>query len=319
MNEKKYIGYLKYSGYKVSEGYFDARKSAQALLGFDEAVRFFVGAQNSDLRNVDFELPVTIKHSSWEMLLPIVKYGGTALAIGGAAYLATAGKKMAERDFKDFGLKDVFRKSLEGIQWLIRIGKHLGRLDLKKFENVKFKNENKEIGLPNSSGEILYVPTYYYDLFQLSNPNILSKNAELIDDNMLLTVGVFNDEGEVKEEPIPKNFRYVFTREDSDIEGIVFPELQHGQIVSLKGDVTRGNETTNSIGFRYKGLILSCEPEKGSIVEHKRVLFEEAIIHGTISRFNQFGKIAAKKPKIIFSDIQPLKNNTSQSSLFKDG
>ena len=40
--EEKYIGYLKYSGKSIEDGLLDARKSAEALLGFDEILRYFV-------------------------------------------------------------------------------------------------------------------------------------------------------------------------------------------------------------------------------------------------------------------------------------
>lgn len=40
--EEGYLGYLKYDGDAVEEGVMDARLSAEALLGFDEAFRYFV-------------------------------------------------------------------------------------------------------------------------------------------------------------------------------------------------------------------------------------------------------------------------------------
>ena len=44
---KDQIGFAKYYGKLVEDGFMDARKSAQALLGFDEAVRFFIYQQNT--------------------------------------------------------------------------------------------------------------------------------------------------------------------------------------------------------------------------------------------------------------------------------
>ncbi len=319
MSEEKYLGYLKYSGEMVDSGFFDARKSAQALIGFDEAIRFFVGEQNPDLKNVDFELPVQVRKGSWEVWLPeIIEKGMIVASVGVGTYLATAAKKMAENDFQNIGLKDVFRKSLEGIQWLIRIGKHLGDLNQKKFKNVKFRKDNQEIGLPNAKGEPLFVPRFFFELFQSSNPKILAKIAELVEDQRLLTVGVFDKEGKPLEEPLPRRFRHVFTRENTEPQDVLFPELEHGQIVSLEGDVTRGNETTNSIGFRYEGHILSCEPGRGSIKRFKTTLFEKARIHGTISRADLFGGFNAKKPKIIIDQIESIEVESNQPSLFKD-
>jgi hypothetical protein len=319
MSDEKYLGYLKYSGEMVDSGFFDARKSAQALLGFDEAIRFFVGAQNPDLKNVDFEMPVQVRKGSWEVSIPgsIEQWVLTSVGVMATAYLAMAGKKMAENDFKNIGLRDIFRKSLEGIQWLIRIGKHLGDLKQKKFYKVKFRNDNQEIGLPNASGEILFVPIFFFDLFQSSNPKILSKIAELVENQRLLTIGVFGKDGEPVEEPLSRRFRHVFTQEDTEPEDVLFPELKHGQIVSLEGNVTRGNETSNSLGFRYEGHILFCEPEKGSIKRFKSALFEKARIHGTISRADTFGGYNAKRPKIIFNQIESIEEENNQPSLFK--
>jgi hypothetical protein len=85
--EEKYLGFLKYEGEMVSEGYMDARKSAQALLGFDEAIRFFAGQQARELRKIDFEFPVRIKKGSWEIVIPdiieLIKLGGGVI---GTAY-----------------------------------------------------------------------------------------------------------------------------------------------------------------------------------------------------------------------------------------
>jgi len=319
MSDEKHIGYLKYSGEMVDSDFFDARKSAQALLGFDEAIRFFVGEQDFDLKNVDFELPVQVRKGSWEIWLPeIIEKGMILAGVGVGTYLAAGAKKMAENDFQNIGLKDVFRKSLEAIQWILRIGKHSGDLKQKKFEKVKFRNDNQEIGIPNVNGELLFVPLFFFELFQSSNPKILSKIAELVEEQRLLTIGAFDKAGKPVEESLPKIFRHVFTQEDTEPEDVLFPELKHCQIVSLEGDVTRGNETSNSIGFRYEGHILYCEPEKGSIKRFKSALFEKARIHGTISRVDPFGGFNAKRPKIIFNQIEPIVEEDSQPSIFKE-
>ena len=68
--EEEYLGFFKYDGQSVAEGYLDARKSAEALLGVDEAVRYFVAKQIPGLRNADYELPVRIQKGSWEALIP---------------------------------------------------------------------------------------------------------------------------------------------------------------------------------------------------------------------------------------------------------
>lgn len=107
MNEKEeYIGCLKYTGKLVEEGLLDARKSAQALLGFDEAIRFFAIKQSPELQKIDFEFPVRVKKGSWEIAIPasIGEWIQTGAGFAATAYAAKAAQKMAERDFVRLGV-----------------------------------------------------------------------------------------------------------------------------------------------------------------------------------------------------------------------
>lgn len=121
-SEREKIGFAKYSGKLVEDGYMDARKSAQALLGFDEAIRFFIHQQSPKLKSENFEFPVKVEKGSWTIVVGAI--------VG--AYGIKAAQKMAEKDFEDVGLSDVLKKSLNGIQWVIKIGKHLGGVDRQK-------------------------------------------------------------------------------------------------------------------------------------------------------------------------------------------
>ncbi len=316
--EEKYLGFLKYEGALVSDGVMDARKSAQALLGFDEAVRFFVGQQAPELRASDFEFPVRIKKGSWEIAVPelveLVKLGGGAI---GTAYGVKAAQKMAERDFENFGIKDLFKKSISAIQWIIKIGKHLGSLTIKSFESVDFKDNNELIGVRNSEGRILYIPKLYLDLYVSSAPSLLENLAMLVEDDRELSVGVFEDGG-LTEEKLTRKYRGIFTHEEEEKEEELFPELVHGQNVVLEGELTRGNEMSNTMGFRYQGHILTCNPETGSIVKYKPALFLECQIHGYISRLDSKGSLGARRPTINFSHIKPIEKNTKgQPNLFQ--
>ena len=315
-NEEKYIGYIRYCGKLVENGLLDARKSAQALLGFDEAVRFFVGCQNRKLQEIDFELPVRIRQGSWEALIPdTVFWLKTALGVATAAYFAKAAQKMAENDFEDIGIKTIFAKFLEAIQWVIRIGKHIGTVGQKRFDSVKFRNNNTEIGIPNENGEYLWVPKFYLDLFSKCPKSILEKVADLVEDERILIIGVMKAEEEIRERITPQ-YKRIFAPQDED--DVLFPELVHGMEVVLEGEVTRGNETSNSIGFRYNEHILTAYPKTGSIVRYKPALFLEASIHGSINRVDETGQIKAKRPKIIFTDIVSKETESTQISLFDE-
>ncbi|MEW6620344.1 MAG: hypothetical protein AB1422_13590 [bacterium] len=317
--DEEYIGYLKYEGKLIEDGLLDARKAAQALLGFDEAIRFFVGQQSPSLRDLDFEIPVRLRKGSWEALIPtslidwVVRAVGVGVTTGVTTYLVTAAKKMADKDFEKKGLKDIFVHAVEAIQWTIRIGKHLDGLIRKKFENPQFRNENTEIGIPNQKGEYLFIPKKFFEFYIPVNPGLLKKMAELIEEERRLEIGVYKN-GELIRESIPYQQRRIFTLDVE--EEILFPELVHGQEVTLEGHITKGNENTNSLGFMYKDHILACYPETGSIVNYKNAIFVNCRIYGSISRLDDFGGYNASKPKIIFSKIEALDTNAGNLPLF---
>lgn len=307
------IGYLKYTGSLVEEGFLDTRKSAKALLGFDEALRFFLIQEFPDFKDHEFEIPVKIQKGSWEALIPdtIEKWLLTGFGVASTTYLTTAAKKMAENDFKDCSFIRFFREAIKSIQWFIKIGKHVGNLKKKSFERVKWSDGNNEVGIPNEKNEYLYVPKKYLDLYAKTNSNLLAKLADLIEEECL-AIGVVEN-GEKVEERLPYSYKYFFTEEDPEI---IFPELEHGQPVELEGSTTRGNENSNNIGFRYKEHVLTCYPKSGSIVSYKNALFEKCKILGRISREDKNGNITLRRPNIIFHNLIPFNQDNKTLSLF---
>ena len=96
--DEKFIGYLKYSGKSVADGFLDTRKSAEALLGFDEMLRYFLLKEDPSLKDVDFEIPVKIRKGSWEMVIPEII--DKLLSPTGvlATYAAITAKRAAEEE-----------------------------------------------------------------------------------------------------------------------------------------------------------------------------------------------------------------------------
>jgi hypothetical protein len=305
----EYIGFIRYRGKPLEQGYLDARKSAEALLGFDESLRYFIGTQNNELSKVDYEIPVLIRNGSWIAQIPqdIAVYIKPALAIIATAYLAGAAKKMAENDFENISIASLFKMAIQGIQWTLKIGKHLGYLSKQTFENIKWRGT--EIGIPNDKGEYLYVPKMFLDFFEKMPANLLSKLASLVTEDIKLEVGVRqNNKDEV--ESLEVIHKSIFC---PDSEKLVFPELEHGKEVKLTGLVTRGNENTNTIGFRYRDHILTCYPQDGSIVRFKSGLFIQCEIVGVVTRKNELGEIVELKPKIIVSNLIPPKPDNPEN------
>ncbi len=308
------LGYLKYRGESVDEGFLDTRKSAGALLGLDEAIRHFVSQELPELDSINYEIPVRIRKGSWEAIIPktIGDWIVAGSGLAATAYVTTAAKELAKNDFKDVTLKKVFIKAFKAIQWFITIGKHLQTLKQKRFEKVRFSENNRLIGIPNEHGEYLFVPKEFLDLYVSCNSTILEEVAKVIEIDRSLVVGVV--EGSVPEEvEITAKEKYIFYEEET--EEVLFPELEHGQNVDLEGDITRGNENSNNLGFRYDGHILTIIPDRGSIVRYKHTLFLKCIVSGRISRLDKFGNITKRRPEIIFSTIIPVESDT-ENKLF---
>lgn len=312
MESRDYLGYIKFDGPGIREGMLDAKKAAHTLLCLDDALRLLVGQQQGELKDLDYEIPVKIEEGSWEAWVPLALGGWVAeklkhqpnndLAIGAP----NLGSDLAER----------FRDALIRLQWFIKIGNHIGDVFQKRFPEASVDIQKQEIILPNAYGKKLHIPKYYFDAYENMPPKILRRAAEGIDSNKSLVVGAMID-GEIKEEMINRSQKHIFTLNDDDIETDLFPDLIHGMSVEFEGMVTRGNATTNTIGFRYREHILTCEPDSGSITRYKSALFSKCKIFGNIDRTNGLTH-DAKKPRIVFYDLQQLDKGDDGESLSMD-
>jgi len=305
---ESYIGYVKYEGELVEDGLMDARKQAQALLGFDAAIRYFIGKQAPDFKNLDFEIPVRIRKGSWEALIPETAGGWLQAGLGvvATAYFTKAAQKMAEKDFSDFGVTDLFKHSVSAIHWFAKIGIHMGDVAIRSFEKVEFSENNNLVGISNTEGDVLYVPRRMLDFYVSCNPDVLEKLASNIEEGRKLTIGAIVG-GEVQEVSIEKGEKGIFCKVEEDEEDdILFPELAHGDYVVLDGEVTRENKTSNSMGFKYQEHILTAHPDSGSIVRYKPLLFLKCRLYGTVNRLDEKGRIGARRPKLFFSHLEPL-------------
>lgn len=311
------LGYARYSGETIGEGVFDARKSAQALLGFDRAVRHFASEFEPELGEIEYDLPVRVAPGSWEIQIPqtIGQWILTGGGVVAASYFTTAAKKMAERDFAEVGLRDAFANALRAIQWTIKIGKHVGTTGKKKFSSLKWRNNNAEVGIEGTSSDLLFVPRTQFELYCRADPYVLEGLVELVLEERLLSVGVC-EEGGVEEATVAAADRHIFLRPaDDQSDEDVLPDLRDGMEVELEGEVTRGNATTNSVGFRHRGHILDCHPLKGTVVRFKSTLFGLAQMRGFVSRPLGNNGLPSRKPSIRFRSLEAVEGGDDGPSL----
>lgn len=277
--KEEYLAYFKYSGENIEEGYLDLRKSAESLLGLDELFRYFLYKKDPELSKIDFEIPVRIRKGSWEALIPenIGEWLAFAAGSGLTTYTITALKEMAKNDVGDKGFKTIFKQIVKSIKWAINIAKHIGTTKQRQFTDTQFKEINgvQFVGIPNAEGEILFVPSYYLELFSEIPPNLFAEIAKPIELGrefyMDFSATEKNDKDDSGEASISYNDKTIFYQAQEP-DDILFPELKHDQYAELEGHVTRGNESSNRIGFRYNDHILTCYPESGNIKKYKTLL-----------------------------------------------
>ena len=115
---------------------------------------------------------------------------------------------------------------------------------------------------------------------------------------------------------ITQREKHIFNFDEPDESEILFPEFVHGMRVELEGVVTRENEMTNSVGFKYEEHILQCHPRKGTVKRYKQQLFLPCKILGTITRESSEGTYDEARPKIVFDDLMILKTKGIEGELF---
>jgi len=330
--KNEYVGYIKYEGKGVENGIFDARKSAQALLGFDQAVRYFAAKEEPYLLDKDYELPVEIKKDSWDIFLPMLQELVTLKGVAGitaTAYIAKTASKAATDGLFETGLsKDVqkiFHGAIVSMQWVVKIAKHAGsfKRDLQIKHNLEEGNIEIE-GIDSTS--MLVVPRKYFEQYKACPENILDKLAENITEDRVLKIGTFNQE-EIEEVIINEDSKAIFYtegKEEEDIDDIICPELQDGEHVILEGTITKVNEKANTLEFQYTDYILTIEPASNNVTEYKgqilsneiKHLFRKAKINGKVSRVGKRGEFL-KKPRIIFNSLIPIEEG-KEKTLFDE-
>jgi hypothetical protein len=318
-DKNDFLAYIKYQGSAIENGYMDARKSAEALIGFDEVIRFFLYQEDPELQSINFEIPVRIRKGSWEALIPlnIEDWIQAAISRSSATNATSALKKLAENDFKDKKFRDVFKSVFKGIKWAMKIAFHIGKMGKRSFEKVIFSENNTVVGVYNEAGELLYVPYKYLKMYANCPENLFEKITNHIEEKRELIIGINKeealDEDDMQDISITMAHKFIFTRNDADINEILFPHLVHSQYIELDGHVTRGNENANTIGFEYKNHILTCAPVEANITKYKNLLFTNCKIKGYVDRLDKDGNIKEKRPRINFTEL--LLNQVDEKAL----
>lgn len=323
----RFIGYLKYKGKSVNDGLLDARKSGEALIGFDKILRHFLLKENPLLTEIDFEIPVEIKKGSWMSGIP-ENIGEIILLIMGLrysdAYLKSFFQKAGKDGLFETGIaKDInksFQKAVLTICWIIEICKHTGTYKIENSTTSVLK-AGQFVKLINDEGRILIVPKEIYKHYLQCPQNILSQNVDIINEGETMEFSVFDGSNKTTASVSNKE-KWLFINPKENFLAEIHPELKDGAIKTLEGKITRVNEDNNSIGFYWKDINIECKPEKGahialfksSIISKKTGnIFQNVKIKGIIDRIDDNGN-----PKRISMRIITIKIGKNQGRLFSD-
>lgn len=313
IEEYEDIGFIRYTGKDVNDGVIDAGSAGSALLGLDEAVRYFNTKQSPQFATLDYDIPIQTRKGSWEAVLIGSAAVGGAFALG---YAKKAGEKLAENDFKDVGMKDILRKSMAAIHYLAKLVIHTRQT--RGWENVRFAKSNPidAIAVSNGNDELLEIPTEFFQWYQSLPPRMLTRMTSVIRPERALSIGV-NLGKSTRVVKISTKDMQLFedVESEDDADDTLFPEMIHGKLVSLIGRLIRGNEASNSLGLEYEGHVINCVPATGSIRQYKPALFLKCQVMGRINRYSKNRFISERRPTIILERVNPLETD-SQGKLF---
>lgn len=308
------VGFIRYSGKDVEDGIIDAGGAGSALLGLDEAIRYFNTRQSPDFAALEYDIPIQTRKGSWEAVVM-----GSVVAVGGVfaiGYAKKAGEKLAENDFKDVNMKDVLRKSMAAIHYLARLIVHTQQT--RGWESARFamSDPTNAIAIPNEDGKVLEVPVEFFQWYQNIPPRLLTRMTAVVRPERALSIGA-NVGKSVKIVKISERDKYLFEdREvEEELDDILFPEMVHGSVISIVGRLIRGNEASNSLGLEYEGHVINCVPAVGSIRQYKAALFLKCHVQGRINRHAKNRFVSERRPTIILGSVKPLETDL-QGRLF---
>lgn len=327
-------GFIRLDGEDIVDGIVDISSATRMLSGTQEALEYFLKKENSDFAQYgSINFPVQTREGSWEIVVPFI---GTItpetavptilagavgtlivqpLAAGLVEYAKTIGSSTAVKQMERKSSQDSFRHAFELLESVIRIAVHLGIISNKHDLNIKLHNDNKTATLINNKNESIEVTLDEIRSFQECPDKLLRKLCTVVTDYRTLHFG-YKVNGVIREVSIDRDSKEIFTP-DEDAEAPVLPELLDGQHVKLIGAVTRGNQQTNTIGFKYNGHVITSEPNNKLITSYIDAHYKTCEITGTIVRTSKVEIVNGKRdrPKIIFDDLRPVKLATNQMSL----
>jgi hypothetical protein len=324
---------MKYSWELVADGVLDARKSAQALLWFDNIMRFFLIKEEPIFSEMTINIPVKIKKWSREVIVPdlIEQYFTiesafyTVMTIGWWAYIKSIGETAWKDGFLETwpakDIKRLFQWAFIAIQRVIKIIKHVGWFQRDVRSIPIFHNEKPYVQVFDNNSSILLVPKKYYEIYLDCPSTLFNLNADLVNEKTELSFSVFENSEEQKEIiSVEDKDQFIEDVNWENEDNIVLPELEHWRYIELDWEISRISERHNNLWFSYMWHTITIKPRNWSLINFKNVIIAESNQHlfprvkvkWIIDRIDMHGNIKKKKPEIVFTEVISLERGDNR-------
>ena len=256
--------FIRVDGEDIVAGAIDIKTAHLMLDGTQEVVSYFLKKEDSNLaKKGELNYPIKTREGSWEILIPFGTFmlgaAGSAFTTGINAYAKKTGDKIAEKQFAEKETREIFESAFKKLDIVVKISQHLGIVDRKTPLNMKLVDyKKKTILLTNNQGNVLSTTIDEIEVYRSCPERLLHSLASAVTDYRTVSIG-YKGSGEVREQVIDIDSKEIFAPEE-DPQEPVLPELHDGEYVTLRGYVSRGNQITNTIGFKYKDHVITCEP-----------------------------------------------------------
>ncbi len=306
-------------------GLIDIQSAKSIIEGTQEVVSYFLQKEDSDLaRAKDINYPIATREGCWEVIVPFGTFVAGAVAgsfgKGLDAYATATGKRLGELQFEKKESREIFESAFKKLDVVVKISQHLGVVDRKAPLNIKIVDyDKKSTLLTNDQGNVMSTTMDEIEIYTACPPRLLHSLASVVTDYRTVSIGYVS--GNVfQESVIDIDSKEVFAPEEEPYEPVL-PELHNGEQVTLRGYVSRGNQITNTIGFKYKDHVITCYPYNKLITGYLNAHYRLCDITGVVQRTSP-GEVALGKrdrPKIVFDSLVVVKDEGQQQQSLLNG
>ena len=298
-NYSDFLGYIRVDGPDIEGDHVDLQTIKHAVDGTDRMLRHFLGRHASLDPQAKVNFPIEIRRGCWEIVIPVTAALTYVVGRPVSTYLNEAAKELAKNDTHGKTTKDVIVAAIKSAQHAVRIAKHLGTMKHKHQLDARVRNAD-HIEIKNSNGETVVVTKKALEDYQTAPKDTFSDLSYPAVNERSVRIG-YVEAGKAVDQVITSGVRDIFYYPEEEKEEL-FPELKHGMAVDLEGLVTRGNQRTNTIGFEYKGHILTCLPINNYVSNFLQAHYKKCTMRGMVSRENNGEEIG--RPRIHFISLQ---------------